>query len=929
MRRDPGVPDGPGGRRPPDAARPTGNTYHNSPQQIGDRGLQINTWNLPRESRVQVVGRMPDVGRWVDREDEVRQILARLDPRRGTPGPVVVHGPAGVGKTLLVRAVAQEARRTGRRWFSGELFIDVDNRSDGAGTVGDVMSRALRMLALAVDRPVPRSGSLDEQRELFGRCLLDHAEQHGKQVLIVVDGATAAEQVTPFLPPGGTGRLLVTSRRQLTGLLDEHAAFHAVDRLAPTDAVALLDAVVGHALSGDRRVTDDPEGAQMLAELCDHLPFALMRAAHLLVAAPDTSVRELCDRLTDSASRLTELDTGDRSVRSTLDESYRLLSSHAQELLQLLPLHPGPDIGVHAAAALAGISPLVAAVRLRELHDLRFLERSTGYDGYRFESLVLLYARERCREVADAERPVAFARLMDHYEATARAAVEQLSRVFRPYWPTAYGSQWARRKSHFATRARTGLSTTTSALAWLDAERSNLVAAVVRAQEDENARKFAVSLAFSLTPLFDLRKYWDDWVLTHGAAVHAAQHLGFRDDQSRLLLEIGRAYHQQGLLREALAHYRKAVAVGAPGGGHPGMAVSLLYRVLSELDEPLLPGGEGVAALEDVLKACERRTRVAREAGSGVAAILNHLGVVDARRGDDQQALARHEQAVGHSRRCGDGRGEGQSLLHLGNVQLRNGDLPSALGSYRQAFRAFPAEDRFSRGQAAYNLGLAWAASGKARQARDWLETAIRHFSEVSPDATRHEARKLEHQARQAQQGIRRLFRRRASLRDIRVEPLSPLVVLPPVGALLLDDVSPDTPGSPDHALERLLPDGYAASHGLREPSLPDDSALTALSVGTVADATEPPASPLPLDAAVERPVPGATYSHVLGGSHTSGTSVYLHRSSSSSTTAHDGNSSSSGSSSHDSSSYSSNGADSDSGSRGSSQSDYGDDGSY
>ncbi|MGC9497659.1 tetratricopeptide repeat protein [Streptomyces sp. WG7] len=896
MSREPGIP-GPPGRGRQDVTRLTGNTYHNSPQQTGDHNQQHI--HLARPVWVQAVGWMPDVGPWIDRERETRQVLAGLDPGRGAAGPVVVHGPAGVGKTLLIRAVAQEARRAERRWFSGELLIEANNRP------GDGMSQALRLLAVALGRSVPRSETPDEQRALYGRFLLDQAQKHGKPMLIVVDGATAAEQVTPFVPPGGTGRMLVTSRRQLTELVDEHAAFHPLDRLALCDAVALLGAVVEHALVGDRRVSDDPEGARAVAQLCDRLPFALMRAAHLLVACPGMSVGRLHDRLADSSSRLAELDTGDRSVRSTLDESYRLLSPQARRLLQLLPLHPGPDIGVHAVAALAAVSPLTAAKRLSELHGLRFVERSIGYDGYRFESLVLLYAREHGRQVAADEREAAFSRLMDHYEVTAATAVRKLPGAPRRPRPAACEELSRSRAPYSAARAREALRTVGSALAWLDAERPNLVAAVVRAQDHhEEARERAVSLASGLTPFFDLRKHWDDWLLAHGVAAGLASRLGLRSHRSHLLCEIGRACHQRGLLREALASYRQAVDAWDPRDGRPHMAVSLMYRALSELGEPLRPGGEGVAALESVLEACERPpgTTDACKTGRGIAAILNSLGVVEARHGDVPRALALHERSVEHSRRARDSHGEGQSLLHLGNAQLHSGDLPSARDSYLQAFRAFPAEDGFSRGQAAYNLGLAWAATGQVRETRDWLDTAIRAFSEVNPEAQGHEARKLEQQARQAQRGIRRLVRRRSSLRRIPSKPFSPLVALPPAGALLLDKIPPDTADGVGPGLALRFPDGYAASHGLVEPSFPDDAVLTGLPVGTVTDATPPTTTPLPLDAAEDLPVPRWTGSDDLGGPRTRRPSGGTPRSSAATD---DDSSSDSGSSTYDASSWS------------------------
>ncbi|XXZ52745.1 AAA family ATPase [Streptomyces cavourensis] len=605
MSRGPDALDGSHGHRR-GGTHLTGNTYRNSAQQLGDGNLQFITWNLPREGRAQVVGRMPAVGRWIDREDEIRQVLARLDPGRSAPGPVVVHGPAGVGKTLLARAVAQEARRAGRRWFSSELFIDVDNRPGDAGTPGDALSRAVRMLAVALHRSVPGAGTLDEQQELYGHYLLEHTEQHGKPLLVIVDGATAAEQVMPFLPPGGTGRLLVTSRRQLTELLDEHAAFQPLDRLTPADAVALLRSVVEHALGRDRRVADEPEAAQAVAEMCDRLPFALMRAAHLLVTHPGMSLDGLRDRLADTSGRLAELSTGHRSVRSILDESYRLLSTPAREMLRLLPLHPGPDIGVHAAAALAGVSPATADDRLSELHGLRFLERSTGYDGYRFESLVLLHAQGLCQEVTAEEQEAAFTRLIDHYDVTVEAAVKRLPgdpyRSPRPY-PALYTRCPA---PHSAARASKGIKTTGSALAWLDAERPNLVAAVIRSLDHASSQDRAVSLASWLTPYFDLRKLWYDWLLSHKAAVHAAERLGLAESRSHLLKEIGRAYHQQGLLEQALLYYRKAADVPVGQSHRVVETISLMYRALSELDQPGRQSDGGVAALRLVLKSASR-----------------------------------------------------------------------------------------------------------------------------------------------------------------------------------------------------------------------------------------------------------------------------------------------------------------------------------
>ncbi|MER5553609.1 AAA family ATPase [Streptomyces sp. NPDC002793] len=929
----------------------TGNAYSRSVHQQGDNNSAVVNHHyhaaLP-PGRAHVVGRMPAVGRWIDRENEVRELLARLDPGRGAPGPVVVHGPAGVGKTFLVRAVAQEARRSRRRWFSGELFIGVDNRPGDADTVTDVLGQALRLLAPALSKPVPPSVSHAEQRELFGRFLLEHADQHGKPTLIVVDGATGADQVASLLPPGDTGRLLVTSRSQLAELLHEHASFHVVDRLAPSDAVALLDSVVTHALGGDRRVADDLEMAHEVAEFCDRLPFALMRAAQLLVAGPGMSVAGLRDRLTDVSRRLTELGAGDQGIRSTLGASHQLLQEQARELLRLLPLHPGPHIGAHAAGALAGISPLRADECLRALHDLRFLERSTGYDGYRFESLVLLYARERGQEVAADEQVAALRRLLEHYLVTARIAVARLLDE-RP--SAGVSAQLRALAPHSAARATTGFATPDDALAWLDAERPSLVAAVVHTHDHPSLPDHAVDLTLSLTPFLDLRNHWDDWVLTHRQAALSAQRSGDWAAESLLLRETGRAYHQQGRLDEALACYREAIeAWGATDRSTPVEAVSLMYRVLSELDDPL-ESDHHVAALESVLSTVEQRLGTSADSevafGDGVydpslprslrpvtrraiAAVLNNLGVADARRGDLSQALIRHERAARHSHQARDRQGEAESLLHLGNIHLHRGDLPGAQECYLRAYRDFSAADEFGRGQAAYNLGLAHASAGEAREVRRWMDIAAGHFATIDSDA----ARRLEGQLQEVRRLTRPRVGRRDALRRIPLLPLSPLVVLPPLAALRLEDLLPDT--HPGLVLLDSLPDANAAFHGLVDPAVPDDETLAALPIGSSAGPGAPVGSRLPIDAAEEEPEPpvelhdtSRSRTRVTGGGHYSLPSSDNHSASSTYDSGYSSSSSSSSSDSYDSgysssSTYdSSSSSSSDSYDSGSSSSDY------
>jgi hypothetical protein len=68
-------------------------------------------------------------------------------------------------------------------------------------------------------------------------------------VLILLDSAATESQVTPLLPGAGGCLVLVTSRRQLTGL---DAVSRSLDTLPPSDAVALFRQSAGD----DRNIID-------------------------------------------------------------------------------------------------------------------------------------------------------------------------------------------------------------------------------------------------------------------------------------------------------------------------------------------------------------------------------------------------------------------------------------------------------------------------------------------------------------------------------------------------------------------------------------------------------------------------------------------------------------------------------------------------
>lgn len=752
--------------------RVSGNTFNHGIVQIGHDNVQHIHQLVQERREFEAIGRLPEVGLRIGRKHEVRQALDWLAPKAGVRGPLIIHGPAGSGKSHLAYAVAQEARRAG--WFDAEIRVMVGNQPAKSDDSLHALNQVLRML-----EPESRLSPPQDMNEARARYL---SRLGRRRVLVLVDGATHADQVSSLVPPA-PGRLVVTSRAKLTSV-DPPARHLGLGPLPPEDAVALLAAVLGTSSGGrDARITGDPAAAAEVAGLCDRLPLALMLAAQVLVVRDRMTVRELRDRLADRSRRLTELEDGARGVRAALEESYRLLSPLAQALLLLLPLHPGPYIGADAVAVLARIERREAEELLHALYYLRFLEHTDLYQGgFRFQDLVLLYAEELARKVPEDQRDEAEGRLLRYYVAKTRRADVKLTGGSR------------------------------GAMAWLDAERPNLVAAVLRAGARPRLLEETVKLTLNLTDFFDVRKHWDDWVRTHRLAAGLAQAVGGPDDESWLLECLGRAYHQQKLISKAYACYTQAAQVRRDGGRFVSpVLTSLWYRALCDMydaDDPKIPTGDLEALLAD-LNALQMHGQSSSLKRSHATALSN-LGIGHIHHERVDEALACLDEARLLFARLGDKWGEGRAWLGIGNAYDKAGKRDEARAAYKKASACFAGLDDFGQGQAEYNLADLYIAARNARMARQHLDMAARCFAHVPSNEGRQRARQAQEDRRNVRGPVVRwkiLARRR------RFDRFTPLpVVLPPLLVIgLVGDNHRDTP-------ERLaqftfpLPDPHAGA---------------------------------------------------------------------------------------------------------------------
>lgn len=342
----------------------------------------------------------PGILDFCGRERELAVLDQHLE-RAPRPHCVVLAGGGGAGKTTLA---VQWAHRLRAEFPDGQLFADLRGFERPPMRPGTVLSSFL--LALGVpEAKIPES---ETERAALYRSLLT-----GRRMLVLLDNAGTAEQTRPLLPSTPGCLAVVTSRRRLSGLVvRDGAVLVTVGPLGPGDALQLL----GNAL-GRRRIEADPAAAQALVEWCDRLPLALRIAAARLMAHPEWPLACWTEKLADERRRLQELsaDDADLAVEATLYLSYRALSSGAARLFRVLGLHPGPCVGLPAAAALAGRDVERTRRHLAELCDAHLLqEQAQGH--YVRSELVRLYAAQRvASEEPRSAQDLAVRRLLDYF----------------------------------------------------------------------------------------------------------------------------------------------------------------------------------------------------------------------------------------------------------------------------------------------------------------------------------------------------------------------------------------------------------------------------------------------------------------------------------------------------------------------------------
>ncbi|GAA1640970.1 BTAD domain-containing putative transcriptional regulator [Saccharothrix algeriensis] len=629
---------------------------------------------------------------------------AELAALTAAAGPVVITGPAGVGKTSLAVDWAHDAAP---RFPDGQLYVDLRGfEPSGAVMTPDEAVRGfLAALGVAPDR-VPAQP--DARVALYRSLLAERA------VLVVLDNARDADQARPLLPAGPRCLAVVTSRSRLAGLVVAHGAQVLNLSLLSTDeAVELLAARIGQP-----RLHAEPGAAAQLAGACARLPLALSIVACRAALQPALPLGELAAELCGGSGELDALRTGDGStdLRAVFSWSFRALDADAARLLRLLGLTASGDIGVRAVACLAGTGAGPTGRVLAELVDAGLLSEPRP-GRYALHDLVRAYAAELARDLDSSERQRARHRLLDHYLHTAHRAAVLLHPPFcdiapAPPVPGAAGAE---------------LADGGAAAAWFDAEHPVLLAEIRRAA-DGGFGRHAWQLAWALSGYLDRRAHWPEWHETQELVLQAATRDGDLTGQAHAHRDLARACSRLGRHDESYGHLKQALDDFTDLGDRDGLAQTLL-----NLGQSLERSARHREALEQSRRALELFTASGNTAGQ--AYTLNAVGWQLGLLGEYREAVSHCERALDRLRRVGDSQGVADTLDSLGYAHHHLGEFTTAVTYYGRALAMFrEAGNRFGAASTLQNLADSHAALGDGAAERDALHEAWTILDRVGHD---------------------------------------------------------------------------------------------------------------------------------------------------------------------------------------------------
>lgn len=355
-----------------------------------------------------------------------------------------------------------------------------------------------------------------------------------------------------------------------------------------------------------------------------------------------------------------------QGARSALDPDhvYERLQAPVARVFRLLTVHPGPDVSVGAVAVLADLPVNEAQGALACLAEMKLAEDVAGSTHrWRLADMARPHAERLADKFAEADgRKQARNRLFDYYLIATEAADNHL----RGQPPIPVPQEFSDQRG---------------ALAWLDAERASLIAAVEAAAAIGRCHA-AKSLPLLLAYYLGFRGRFDELLAMSTISLTAAQQLKDQAAEGDALTNLGLALFGLHRYDEAVVAHQETVAIfreiedqhgEADALNNLGLALHSLHRESEAADAQ--------SEATDIYRATGDRN------GEGNA--LNNLGLALRAMRQVDQAVAAHSDAAAIFRETGDRHGLALASGNLGNVLQELGQHNAAVAAYQEAADMF------------------------------------------------------------------------------------------------------------------------------------------------------------------------------------------------------------------------------------------------